>query len=62
MTITMTMTLTITLTLTSTLTIAEVFKGFLFSVKTGPRGLAADARLQTQTCLHDADGQMQAHP
>jgi len=44
----------LTLTITLTLIIAEVFKGFLFSVKTGPQGLLADARLQTQTCLHDA--------
>ena len=54
--------LTLTLTITLTRIIAEVFKGFLFSEKTGPRGLAADARLQTQTCLHDADGELQAHP
>ena len=54
--------MTITLTLTLTRIKAEVFKGFLFSVKTGPGGLAADARLQTQTYLHDADGHLQAHP
>ena len=54
--------LTLTLTITLTRIIAEVFKGFLFSVKTGPQGLQADARRQTQTCLHDADGQLQAHP
>ena len=54
--------LTLTITLTLTLIIAEVFKGYLFSVKTGPRGLTADARRQTQTCLHDADGHLQAHP
>jgi len=51
--------LTLTITLTLTLIIAEVFKGFLFSVKPGPRGLQADARRQTQTCLHDADGELQ---
>jgi len=54
--------LTLTITLTLTRIKAEVFKGFLFSAKTGSQGLQADARLLTQTCLHDADGELQAHP